>query len=65
MSQPGGLSSNSTGTSMLLKIACGLKHDRKKQYQEQKWFGAWAMIARAASPSFSARTRKSRNFTVM
>jgi hypothetical protein len=36
MSQPGGLSSNSTGTSMLLKIACGLKHDRKKQYQEQK-----------------------------
>ena len=21
---------------MLLKIACGLKHDRKKQYQEQK-----------------------------
>ena len=36
MSQPGGLSSNSTGTSMLLKIACGPKHDRKKQYQEQK-----------------------------
>jgi hypothetical protein len=36
MSQPGGLSSNPTGTSMLLKIACGLKDDRKKQYQEQK-----------------------------
>jgi len=47
------------------EIACGPYMTGRNITRNRNWFAAWAMIARAASPSFSARIRKSRKFTAM